>query len=177
MIIVLSCTVTKFRYYRPGVKNFLADCNWGLGDHIVSIWSKSDEKWRFYKHFCEFGARWPNWTKLLRDPQVSSATTSDMFANTLESFGAFDLGMTLTLKVKVKVTRPTRGLTVTTIIIGLWLIAIELWAWYHTIRTSFGICDLGMTLTLDFKVNVVRPTRGLPNKKKIIGLSLTVTEI
>ena len=85
--------------------------------------------------------------------------------------------MTLTSKVKVKVTRPTRGLTITTIIIGLWLIVIELWALYHAIRTSFGICDLGMTLTLDVKVKVVRPTRGLPNKKKIIGLSLTVTEI
>ena len=100
-----------------------------------------------------------------------------MFANTLESFGAFDLGMTLTLKVKVKVARPTRGLTVTTIIIGLWLIVNELWAWYHTFDTSFGICDFDMTLTLDVKVKVTRPTRGLPNKKNIIGLSHTVTEI
>ena len=177
MIIVLSCTVTKFRYYRPGVKNFLADCNWGLGDHIVSIWSNSDEKWSFYKHSCEFGARWPNWTKLLRDPQAYSTSTSDMFANTLESFKAFGLRMTLTLKVKVKVTRPTRGLTDTTIIIGLWLIVIELRAWYGIFRTWFGICDLDMTLTSDVKVKVIRPTRGLPNKKKIIGLSLTVTEI
>ena len=38
---------------------------------------------------------------------------------------AFNLGMTLTLKVNVKVTMPTRGLTVTTIIISLWLIVIE----------------------------------------------------
>ena len=51
-----------------------------------------------------------------------------MFANTSKSFGAFDLGLTLTLKVKVKVMRPTRGLTITTIIIGLWLIVIELQA-------------------------------------------------
>ena len=36
-----------------------------------------------------------------------------------------------------------------------------------------------MTLTLDVKVKVkvTRPTRGLPNKKNIIGLSHTVTEI
>ena len=51
-----------------------------------------------------------------------------MFANTLESFEAFDLEMTLTLKVKVKVTRPTWGLTATLIIKSLWLIIIELLA-------------------------------------------------
>ena len=35
-----------------------------------------------------------------------------------------------------------------------------------------------MTLTLDVKVNITKPTRGLSNKKKkIIGLSLTVFEI
>ena len=34
-----------------------------------------------------------------------------------------------------------------------------------------------MTLTLDVKVKVTRPTRGLPNNKKIIGLSFSVTEI
>ena len=34
-----------------------------------------------------------------------------------------------------------------------------------------------MTLTSNAKVEYARPTRGLPNKKKIMGLSLTVMEI
>ena len=34
-----------------------------------------------------------------------------------------------------------------------------------------------MTLTSNAKVEYTRPTRGLPNKKKIMGLSLTVMEI
>ena len=34
-----------------------------------------------------------------------------------------------------------------------------------------------MTLTLTFKVKVMRPHRDLSNKKKIIDLSLTVTKI
>ena len=105
---------------------------------------------------CEFGAKWPYWTKLLGDPQAWSTSSSDMFANTLESFGAFDLGMTL--KVKVKVTRPTRGLTVTTVIIGLWLIFIELWAWYHAIRTSFGACDLDLGCQGQSREAYSRPT-------------------
>ncbi len=144
---------------------------------MVQIWSTSDKKWIFYKYFSDFGARWPKWTKLLREAQAWSRNISDMFTNTLVSFGAFNLEMTLTLKVKVKVTRPTRGLTVTAIIIGLWLIVIELQAWCHISSASFGLCDLDLTLTLNVKVKVARPTRGLPNKKKIIGLSLTVTEI
>ena len=37
--------------------------------------------------------------------------------------------------------------------------------------------DLDMTLTSNAKVEDARPTRGLPNKKKIMGLSLTVMEI
>ena len=41
----------------------------------------------------------------------------------------------------------------------------------------FSLCDLGMTLTLNFKVKVTRPHRDLSNKKKIIDLSHTVTEI
>ena len=41
----------------------------------------------------------------------------------------------------------------------------------------FSQRDLGMTLTLNFKVKVTRPHRDLPNKKKIIDLSHTVTEI
>ena len=34
-----------------------------------------------------------------------------------------------------------------------------------------------MTLTSNAKVEYARPTRGLPSKKKIMGLSLTVMEI
>ena len=37
--------------------------------------------------------------------------------------------------------------------------------------------DLGMTLTLTFKIKGSRPCRDLSNKKKIIDLSHTVTEI
>ena len=67
----------------------------------------------------------PNCLEMLRHSLEALLTCFRTFS---ESFKAFDLGMTLTLKAKVKVTRPTRGLTVTTIIIGLWLIAIELQA-------------------------------------------------
>ena len=41
----------------------------------------------------------------------------------------------------------------------------------------FYFSDLGMTLTLTFKVKVTRPHWYLSNKKKIIDLSHTVTEI
>ena len=41
----------------------------------------------------------------------------------------------------------------------------------------FSLRDLGMTLTLTCKVKVMRPHRDLSNKKKIIDLSHTVTEI
>ena len=41
----------------------------------------------------------------------------------------------------------------------------------------FSLRDLGLTLTLTFKVKVMRPHRDLSNKKKIIDLSHTVTEI
>ena len=41
----------------------------------------------------------------------------------------------------------------------------------------FYSSDLGMTLTLTFKVKVMRPHRDLSNKKKIIDLSHTVTEL
>ena len=54
--------------------------------------------------------------------------TSDTFADTLESFGAFDLGMTFKFEVKVKVMGPTRGPTLATIILGPRLIVTELWA-------------------------------------------------
>ena len=73
--------------------------------------------------------------------------TSDTFAETLESFGAFDLGMTFKVEVEVEVMGPTRGPTLATIILGPRLI------------------------------EYARPTRGLPNKKKIMSLSLTVMEI
>ena len=41
----------------------------------------------------------------------------------------------------------------------------------------FYYCDLGVTLTLKVKVKVTSPHRDLSNKKKIIDLSHTVTEI
>ena len=69
-----------------------------------------------------------------------------------------------------KVKRPTRGLAVTTIIISLWLIFIELQAWYRIVRATFVISDFDMTLTSNVKVNIVRLTRGQPNKKRSLGL-------
>ena len=50
---------------------------------------------------------------------------------------------------------------------------------YHLDRILevFGHRNFGMTLTLTFKVKVTSPHRDLSNKKKIIDLSHTVTEI
>ena len=72
---------------------------------------------------------------------------------------------------------PTRGPTLATIILGPRLIVTELWAWFRVVGISFGTRDLDMTLTSNAKEEYARPTRGLPNKKKIMGLSLTVMEI
>ena len=85
--------------------------------------------------------------------------------------------MTFTVKVEVEVMGPSRGPTLATITLGPRLIATELWAWYRVDGIWFGTRDLEMTLTSNAKVEYVRPTRGLPNKKKIMGLSLTVMEI
>ena len=41
----------------------------------------------------------------------------------------------------------------------------------------FNNCDLGMTLKLTFKIKTTRPHRDLSNKKKIIDLSHTITEL
>ena len=48
---------------------------------------------------------------------------------------------------------------------------------FEQILEAFGQRDLGMTLTLTLKIKVTRPHRDLSNKKKIIDLSHTVTEI
>ena len=85
--------------------------------------------------------------------------------------------MTFKVKVEVEVMGPTRGPTLATITLGPRLIVTELWAWFRVVGIWFGTRDLEMTLTSNAKVEYVRPTRGLPNKKKIMGLSLPVMEI
>ena len=66
--------------------------------------------------------------KLLRGARGWPRITSDTFADTLESFGAFDLGMTFKVEVEVKVMGPTRGPTLATIILSPRLIVTEFWA-------------------------------------------------
>ena len=181
MLVALSPAVTNFRYYRSEAQKISAQCSRGLWEGVFQIWSNCDEKWLFYRRFCEFWATWP---KLLGDAQEWPRITSDTFADTLESFGAFDLGMTFKVEVEVKVMGSTRGPTLATIILGPRLIVTELWAWFRVVGIWFGTRDLDMTLTSkdmtltsNAKVEYVRPTRGLPSKKKIMGLSLTVMEI
>ena len=183
MLVALSPAVTNFRYYRSEAQKISAQCSRGLWEGVFQIWSNCDEKWLFYRRFCEFWATWP---KLLGDAPEWPRITSDTFADTLESFGAFDLGMTFKVKVEVevKVMGPTRGPTLATIILGPRLIVTKLWAWFRVVGIWFGTRDLDMTLTSkdmtltsNAKVEYARPTRGLPSKKKIMGLSLTVMEI
>ena len=181
MLVALSPAVTNFRYYRSEAQKISAQCSRGLWEGVFQIWSNCDEKWLFYRRFCEFWATWP---KLLGDARGWPRTTSDTFADTLKSFGAFDLGMTFKVEVEVKVMGPTRGPTLATIILGPRLIVTEFWAWFHVVGIWFGTRDLDMTLTSkdmtltsNAKVEYARPTRGLPSKKKIMGLSLTVMEI
>ena len=174
MLVALSPAVTKFRHYRSEAQKIIGQCSRGLWEGVFQIWSNCDEKWLVCRRFCEFWATWP---KLLRDARGWPRITSDTFADTLKSLGAFDLGMTFKVEVKVKVMGPTRGPTLATIILGPRLIVTEFWAWFRVVGIWFGTRDLEMTLTSNAKVEYARPTRGLPNKKKIMGPSLTVMEI
>ena len=87
--------------------------------------------------------------------------------------------MTLTLTFKVNVTRPHRDLSNKKKIIDLSLTVTKIYAFevYTNFSELFNNCDFGMTLTSTFTVKITSPHRDLSNKKKIIDLSLTVTEI
>ena len=125
MLVALSPAVTKFCHYRSEAQKILGQCSRGLWEGVYQIWSNCDEKGLFCRRFCEFWATWP---KLLRDARGWPRITSDTFADTLESFGAFDLGMTFKVEVEVEVMGPTRGPTLATIILGPKLIVTESWA-------------------------------------------------
>ena len=87
--------------------------------------------------------------------------------------------MTLTLIFKVKVTRLYWDLSNKKKIINLSLTVTKIYAFkvYTNFLENFYNCDFDMTLTLTFKAKVTSPLRDLSNKKKIIDLSLAVTEI
>ena len=96
-----------------------------------------------------------------------------------QCFCSSDLQMTLTLIFKVKVTRLYWDLSNKKKFINLSLTVTKIYAFkvYTNFSENFYNCDFDMTLTLTFKVKVTSPHWDLSNKKKIIDLSLAVTEI
>ena len=167
MLVALSPAVTKFCHYRSEAQKISAQCSRGLWEGVFQIWSNCDEKWLFYRRFCEFWATWP---KLFGDAWGWPRITSDTFADTLESFGALDLGMTFKVEVKVKVMGPTRGPTLATVNLGPRLIVTEIWAWFRIVGIRFGTRDHDMTLTWPWlpmpRSRLWGPLGAYPTKKR-----------
>ena len=44
MVVALSVTVTKFRYYHPGAQKYLDEGSRDLREGVFQIWSNCDEK-------------------------------------------------------------------------------------------------------------------------------------
>ena len=123
-----SLAVTKILYYRSQTQDFHKSCSRRLGEYLDRFMSSSDQQWIFGKHFRFFGSTFSKWTILLRDTRPLARPICKLLAIILQQFGPLDLGMTLTLKVKVKVNRSTRDPSNKKGSIGLSCIVTELQA-------------------------------------------------